>query len=144
MKIILKEDIAKIGKKYDVKDVASGFARNFLIPRGKAERATEHSILRVESLRKKSEEVRVAQTKDIRALSGTEFKMTAKASEKDSLFAGISKEEILVLIKKEKGIDVSMENLVLQEPIKKLGSHIVQLHADGNKVGEITIQVDKE
>ena len=144
MKIILKEDIAKIGKKYDVKDVASGFARNFLIPRGKAERATEHSILRVESLRKKSEEVRVAQTKDIRALSGTEFKMTAKASEKDSLFAGISKEEILVLIKKEKGIDVSMENLVLQEPIKKLGSHIVQLHADGNKVGEITIQVGKE
>ena len=144
MKIILKEDVAKIGRKYEVKDVAPGYARNFLIPRGKAERATEHSILRVESLRKKSEEIREAQTKDIRALSGTEFKMTAKASEKDSLFAGISKEEILVLIKKEKGIDVSMENLVLQEPIKKLGSHIVQLHADGNKVGEITIQVDKE
>ena len=113
MKVILLEKIPKIGNKFDVVEVAPGFARNSLIPNGKAELATETAIqkselkrsLHLEKLQLAEKELakKVAELKDI------EIKLVEKANEKGNLFAGIQKEELAEKIGEQSGIKLNPE-----------------------------------
>ena len=110
MKVILKEDVRGVGRKYEVKNVADGYGRNFLIARGKAEVATPQTIKNAEWVLATAEAGKakreVVLAEDIKKLDGGTVAISVKANEKGSLFAGLSSEYVITLLEKKgyKGI----------------------------------------
>lgn len=146
MKVILLKDIPKIGKKYESKEVAAGYARNYLIPNKLADIASEKALKKVELLKSLHEEkVREEQKKlaeKMEKLAGTVVKFSAKANEKGNLFAGITVDVIAEEIQKT-APEVREENIVLEKPIKDLGEHQVQIAVE-DKTAEFTVLVEEE
>lgn len=138
MKIILLQDVSKIGKKWEVKNVADGFAQNSLIPRRLAEAATASAVARAASARKAADENKVANAaalaKNLAALEGARMELSAKANEQGHLFAAIHENEIAQALKEKTGIAVSPEFLKLTHPIKALGEHSVVIIAGEARV----------
>lgn len=137
MKVVLLKDVAKIGKRYDVKNVADGHALNMLIPRGLAEVATAQALKRAEISRLGLEVDKKIQAdllaKNISALESVKIEVKGKANEKGHLFAGIHKEEIVKLLKAQAHIDVLPEYIVLEHPLKEVGDHTISLEVSGKK-----------
>ncbi len=131
MKIILLQDIAKVGKKYDVKNVSDGYALNLLIPKGLAVTANASALKRVEKL--KLEDVTHKKVQEdlllmnLKAVEGATLEMSEKANEKGHLFAGVHKAEIIAKMKSDKHIDLLPEFIVLEKPIKEVGEHTVEI-----------------
>jgi len=148
MKVILKEDIFRVGRKHEIKDVANGYARNFLIPRGKAELATVRLEERAQKAFEASEKIRAGKEKAIEeklnSLNEKEIITTARASEKGGLFAKISKEDIILLLKENGYGEIGEEQINFEEPIKTLGDHKIELLLDGKKKGEFTLKVENK
>ena len=130
MEVILLEDIAKLGKRYDVRSVAGGYARNYLIGRGLALVATEKSLQRIKRLKsleiEMKKESEQALTESLAGLGDFEFKIKQKANEDGHLFGAIRAGDILNLFS-EKKINLNEENVVLTAPIKQLGAHQIVL-----------------
>lgn len=147
MKVILLTDIAKIGRKYDVKEVSAGYARNYLFPRNLAEQADTAKEKNIALLQKQAEEERKLQEelleKNISALKGVTVHMKGKANEQGHLFQGIHADEIAEALKKEAGIDVRGDMIEPSEPIKSVGTHTLTV-AVGEQKGEFTLDVDGE
>ena len=127
MKIILLKDVKKIGKKYEVKEVADGHALNMLIPNGMAIPATSGNINMIET-KKKGDMLESAKSeaeiqKALNEIKGIGIEIKGKVNEKGHLFAGIHKEEILKAVKKQKGVNIHAEHLLLEKPIKEVGEH---------------------
>jgi large subunit ribosomal protein L9 len=131
MKILLLQDVPKTGRRFEVKEVSSGYARNFLIPKKLAEIATDKAIARVEKLKtKQKEENKIREdllVKNLEDLANTTITMQEKANEKGHLFAGIHKEELIPVIKEQTRLDIDTEHILLEKPIKKLGEHKVEV-----------------
>lgn len=135
MKIILLKDVKKIGKKYDVKEVADGFALNSLIPSKSAIPATQSNLNMIE-MKKKGDMLEIAKTeaeiqKALSAIKGIAITLTGKVNDKGHLFAGIHKEEIIKALKDQKGVNIESEHVVLEKPIKEVGDHAITI-----KVGD--------
>ncbi|MCI0542531.1 50S ribosomal protein L9 [bacterium] len=130
MKILLLKDVPKVGRKYDIKHVADGFARNALFPQKLAEPATKESEARVMKL--KQEAARAGEiasdllAKNIKTLDGKTVTLHAKANEKGHLFSAIHKKEILEAIHNDLGVNISAESLVLEKPIKEMGEYALE------------------
>lgn len=137
MKIILLQDVPEIGKKYDVKNVASGYARNFLIPRRLAELATSALIKSAEIKKKqagqKKEIHKDILSKNIESLENLRVSIEEKANEKGHLFAGIHKEEISKILKEQKHLDIPPEFIELEHPIKEIGEHKIPVRLPDGK-----------
>jgi len=148
MKIILLQDVPKIGYKYDVKNVASGYARNFLIPRGMAQIATPNSIINTASQKKIHQEEKEEKIKKIYSIigkiNGSEGVINAKANEKGSLFAGIGKNDIQKILGDNGFEAIGSDNIILLEPIKATGTHTIKLDAGVGEKGEFVLNVKKE
>ena len=130
MEIILLERVARLGQMGDVVRVKDGFARNFLLPRGKALRATTDNRTRFESMKSelqakslalKTEAVGVADK-----LNGKSFTVLRQASEAGQLFGSVSPRDLVHLIS-EAGYTVSRNQIALNTPIKTIGQHNVPL-----------------
>lgn len=126
MKVILLKDVARIGYRFEVKDVPDGHALNFLIPRKLAEPATKENLLRIEERKGKTsarrEQTESAYKDTLQALAGATITLTAKANAQGHLFKGVKQSEIALAITTELGaIDAS--HIVLAEPIKTTGEH---------------------
>lgn len=135
MKVVLLNDVPKVGKKYDVKEVSSGYASNMLIPKGLAKIATSSVLKQIEE-QKKTDVVRKKVREDlllknIADIQKATITMYGKANEKGSLFAGIHTEELVLAIKEQTGLGLDADHLVLDEPLKEVGEHAVMA-----KVGE--------
>lgn len=137
MKVILLQDVAGVGKKYDVKNVADGHAQNFLIPRGLVVAGTKAAIADAECRRKTEETKKQIQAdllaKNLTSLEGVTIEMEAKANEQGHLFAAIHQEAIADELKRQKGIDVLPEFIRLEKPIKEAGEHRIEVAAGGEK-----------
>ena len=131
MKIILLQDVAKVGKKYDIKNVSDGHALNLLIPKGMAVVATPVATKKVEKLKMEDSAHKKVQEDlllmNLKAIAGVTLEMKEKANEKGHLFAGIHKDEIITKMKTDKHIDLSPEFIVLENPIKEVGEHMVEI-----------------
>jgi large subunit ribosomal protein L9 len=135
MKIILLKDVKKIGRKYEIKEVADGYALNMLIPAKMAVSATLGNVNIIESLKKgdllenaKSE----AETqKALNEIKDIILEIKGKVSDKGHLFAGVHKEQIIAELKKQKGINIIANHLDLNHPIKEVGEHAIKV-----KVGD--------
>ena len=131
MKIIFLENVPRVGKKYEIKEINAGYARNFLIPRGLAEIATKQSIARIEKISKNALAEQKIQKdlleKNIESLNGVVVVMKEKANEKGHLFAGVRKEEIVAELKKQDHIDLPADCIALEHPIKELGEFDIEV-----------------
>ena len=144
MKIVLLKDIPKVGKKYEVKKVADGYALNRLIPQGLANPATAGNLARLEAEKGQDDLKKKVRNdlllKNFEDIKGVTVLMTEKANEKGHLFAGIHKEEIIPEIKKQTRLDLDSEHLVLLEPIKEVGEHKITVRV-GEKEVVFTLKV---
>ncbi len=131
MKIILLKDIAKVGKRFDIKEVNSGHAINFLIPKGLAVAATPDAVKRFELEKAKSEGERKVQedllAKNIGDLDGITLNITGKANEKGHLFAGLHREEIAAELLKQTQLSIDPSSIQMEHPIKEVGEHTIEV-----------------
>ena len=147
MRIILLQDIDKLGKKYEIKEVADGYARNFLIPKGLAKPATKEVLVWLETqkeikLKKAEEELKKAQD-FASSLDGLEVVILVKIGEEGQLFESITSQKISEKLK-ELGFEVKKSQIDLVEPIKELGEYPVKIKLEHNLEPEIRVIVIEE
>jgi len=144
MKVILTKDTPKVGRKYELKEVPSGFALNFLIPQGFASVATDKLIQETEQKRKKDEESRLNRAEELAKESSKISKITVifteKVSEKGHLFAGIDAARIVAQVKEQEGIEIDAEFIRLKKAIKEVGVHKVPVVL-GDTETNLTVEV---
>ncbi len=147
MKVILLENIKKLGKKYEVVDVSDGYARNFLLPEGKAEMATEGNLKSIEKKKLKAEKERKKKKEEVEKLiseiQNKEFTIKMKAGDKDQLFESVDSKKISEKLKDE-GFEISPDNINLKTPIKKLTEKEVNLNFGNNLKTKIKINIEEE
>jgi len=144
MQVILLERVAKLGQMGDVVDVKSGFARNFLLPQGKALSASERNIADFES-RKAQLEARNLETKkeaeDLAdRVNGQQFVVIRSASDAGALYGSVSPRDAAELAT-EGGFSVDRKQVVLTAPIKELGLHSVSIVLHPEVTAEIELNV---
>lgn len=130
MDVILLERIEKLGQIGDVVTVKNGYARNFLLPRGKALRANEANRKVFEANRERIEaenaERRKAAEKEAKAVDGTDIELIRQASNTGQLYGSVSVRDIVEALG-EKGHKVAKQQIVLDRPIKSIGMHEVKV-----------------
>lgn len=147
MKIILQKDVAKLGRKYEIKDVNSGHALNLLIPQGLAIPATPEAIKKNETERAKTEGERRVHNdllvKNIVDLDGITLQIQGKSNDKGHLFAGIHKEAIVEELQKQTKIQIDPSFISLDQPLKTIGEHIVEVSGAGKSV-KFKVEISKK
>ena len=146
MKVILLKEVKGLGNVGDIKEVAEGYAQNFLIPSKQAEIATKHGMkVNQDMARKKVRQVKRDLSKK-QALAGKidkkSFIIEAKTDEKGTLYAKFSRKKLAEIIKKN-GFNVSPKDIKTKEVIKQIGEYKVDLNLVG-KSATITIVVKKQ
>ena len=136
MKIILKVDVKGTGKKGQIFEVADGYARNFLFPRGLAIEATSGNVQELAN-KKASEEKRKAREKQIAEalaakLQTLTIEVASKTGEGGRLFGSVTNKEIAETLKTDYSVEIDKRKIELKEPIKTLGTYTVhaKLHPD--------------
>jgi len=146
MKVILLTNVPKLGKTYEIKGVASGYARNFLIPQKKAEIATDAKIAQLEQMRAKHTAAAVAErtalASHIESLNGKTVTLTEKANDLGHLFAAIHKPEIVSAIATQLGETIDSGYLMSDETIKEIGDHTIEI-GEGDIKATLTLTVIK-
>lgn len=147
MQVILLEDIEKLGKKFDIKEVADGYALNFLIPKGMAKKATKETLnwlkVQKENLAKKSED-ELKKTQDFASsIDGQEIMLPVKIGEEGQLFESITSQKIAEKLK-ELGFEVKKTQIDLLEPIKEMGEFPVKIKFEHNLEAEIKLIITEE
>ncbi len=147
MKIVLREDVDKLGDRGQVVNVSPGYARNFLFPKALAFEATAGNMRQIE-LRKKVWVVREAkETEDANKLAArvAEIKIVIakKVGEHDTLYGSVTSQEIADLLK-AKGVEVDRRKIQLHDPIRALGSYDVPIKIHRQVVASVSVQVVAE
>ncbi len=147
MKVILLKDVAKVGQTHDVKNVADGYALNYLIPQGLAKTATNNAVTELESQKSKIEAERKEKqanlVENLGQLSADAITITAKANEEGHLFAGIGKGEIANAIKEQKSLDIDPEIIILENAIKEVGEQTLEAKV-GDEIVKLTVKIEAE
>lgn len=147
MKVILKEDVKDLGHMGEMLNVKDGYARNFLLPRGLALEANPRNLKALEHEKKKIlEMVKKAKSgaDELAArIAATAITIKAKAGEEDKLFGSVTAMDLAEALKKE-GLDVDRKKIILEEPIKRLGSYSVGVKIHPEVTAQFTVQVVSE
>jgi large subunit ribosomal protein L9 len=146
MKIILQREVDKLGAPGDVVDVADGYARNFLLPRGLAVTATRGAVKHAESLRR-AHQVRVDQARaEAEELAGRlqalALVVSHQVGEEGRLFGSITSADLAEELERVSGLKIDRRDIHLDEPIRSVGSHEfrVHLHPDVNATLAVQVQ----
>ena len=161
MKIILLKEVKNLGRKGEVKEVADGFARNFLLPQGLVMMASEGNVKMYSREKKKGEKRKEKGVRGLKNLEkdGAKIVIKAKANEEGHLFAGIGRKEIADFLEQApsmrllrrgsgqvragKGVKIDVKMIKLDKKIKTIGEHVVEVDV-GEKKGELRVKVVKE
>lgn len=148
MKVILKQDVKKLGKKDQMVEVSDGYARNFLLPKGLAVEASNENLnimknkLDAEKNRKEKE---FSNAKELqKKLSEINVVIQAKSGESGKLFGAISNKDIAEHLKNVHKIDIDKKKIVLDEPIKSIGTFNVDIKLYPEVSAKITVTVKGE
>ncbi|MFM7616817.1 MAG: 50S ribosomal protein L9 [Actinomycetes bacterium] len=148
MKVVLRSDVENLGKKGDLCEVADGYARNYLVPRGLAMRATKGVIAQAESMRRsrgaRDRREREAAEAVASRISGQRVTVPARAGEGGKLFGSVGTADIAAAIAALAGHEVDRRTVVLDEPIKELGETEVSIKLHADVVASITVEVVAE
>lgn len=145
MKVIFLQDVKGQGKAGEIREVADGYATNYLIPRGLAIAATEGNVKALEQ-RRRSEEYRKAKEKReaeelALRLSQIELKLTAKAGKDGKLFGSITNKQIADELERQFKIVLDKRKIVLDEPIRTVGRMTVELKLHPDVTGRLNVHV---
>jgi large subunit ribosomal protein L9 len=147
MEVLLLQDIPGVGKKSDLIVVGDGYALNFLLPRRAALVATPLVRKRYADLIRRRAEDRETEkaikSNAANAISGKTIVIVKKATKAGKLYAGITEALVLEEVKKQLGIDVKEDDLIMPEHFKTIGSHQVTVQMGDQKVN-VTVKIDAE
>ncbi len=132
MKVILQKPVEKLGAPGDVVEVADGYARNYLVPRGLAVKASRGALKQAESLRR-AHELRTARARAeaealASRLTAAPVTVTARAGEEGKLFGSITASDLAEEMERQAGVKVDRHDIHLEQPIRSLGVHEVRVH----------------
>jgi len=147
MRVILLQDIENLGKRYEIKEVKDGYARNFLIPKGLVKPATKEALAWLEmqkEIETKKAEEELKKVQDFASsLDGLEVSIPVKIGPEGQLFESITSQKILERLK-EMGFEVKKPQIDLIEPIKELGEYPIKIKLEHNLEVEIKLIVTEE
>ena len=136
MKVVLRDDVENIGRKGDLIEVTDGYARNFLVPRGLAMKATKGVVQQAEAMRR-NREARDARDREAAQaladqLTGKRIELRARAGEGGRLFGSVTSADVADAVRAQTGVELDRRKTQLAEPLKELGAVDVpvKLHAD--------------
>lgn len=148
MRVILLEDVANLGQAGDVVEVKNGYARNYLIPRGLAQPATEGALKQIEQIRKAMEKRRARERGRAESaaavLKETVIEFRVRAGARNRLYGSITSADIAGAILEKTGIEVDRRNVLLERPLRQLGEYVVPIRLGAGVVGEVTVRVLNE
>jgi large subunit ribosomal protein L9 len=146
VKLILKEDIAGLGHAGDVVSVKPGFAKNFLVPQGKATTASEGKIREIEHLKRQIADKVAKELADLkktqRAIEGLSLEVKAKAGEEGKLFGSVTAAQIAELLQ-ARGYEIDRRKVDL-DAIKEIGEHAVKVKLHRDVVATVKVVVSAE
>lgn len=146
MQVILTKNVSKLGKAGDIKEVAEGYGRNFLLPQGLAVIATEKNVhlKNQEAMNKARNNRKKIEAPDqlVQKLKTIILNFDEKADDKDTFFAGITKEKIVQALEK-RNISLRPKQISLEKPIKKPGDYSVGVELPGGAKGEFRVIAKK-
>jgi len=147
MKVILKEDVKHVGKMGQIVDVADGYARNYLIPKGLVTEASTKNIKFLEHekriIQEKSKKIRNSARDLASRISSLTISIKAKAGEEGKLFGSITTMDVAEALQKE-GVEIDKKKISLEEPIKRLGSYTVNIKIHPDVSAPLNIQIVEE
>jgi large subunit ribosomal protein L9 len=145
VKLILVEDVHDLGLKGDVVDVADGYARNYLVPKGKAVKATRGAVAQAEAVRtariEAAERAKGDAEQLAQALLGTRVVVAARAGDEGRLFGSVAEHDIVEAIKRFTGVEVDRKIISIPAPIKEIGLHEIGLHPHPEVEFSLTLDV---
>ena len=146
MKIILQKPVEKLGVPGDVVEVADGYARNFLVPRGLAVKAEKGSLKQVESL-KRAHDSKLSKEKvefeaiASRLIAAGSITISANAGEEGKLFGSVTAADVAAAVATQAGVEIDRKDVHLDEPIRSIGTHEVRVHLFLDVDPVITLEV---
>ena len=147
MDVILREDIDKLGARGQVVNVATGYARNFLLPKRLAVAATESNKKIVEQERQshlRKEAKQKTEAEDLgKMMAGVTVTISQKAGENDQLFGSVTSKDVAEALE-QKNFTIDRRKIQLDEPIKQLGEHKVAVRLHRDVTAEITVNVVRD
>jgi large subunit ribosomal protein L9 len=148
MKIVLRQDVPKLGEAGTIQTVANGYARNYLIPQGMAVVATPGEIKTAEHNMKVRERKVQRQEDQMQSLAdkiaGTRLEFTARAGEQGRLFGSVTTSDIAEQLNARIGEDVDRRKIQLTEPLRTIGEHQIEVHLVGRLRPAITVVIEAE
>lgn len=148
MRVILLEDVEGLGTKGDLVEVAPGYGRNYLVPRGLAEVATKGNIKALEQRRqallRRAERERAEARAVAERLAAHVVKISARAGESGRLFGSVTSSDIADAVKEQLDIELDRRRIDLEEPIKAAGEYEVPVRLASGVSGTIRVQVQAE
>jgi large subunit ribosomal protein L9 len=145
MKVLLQQPVDKLGDPGDIVDVADGYARNYLVPRGLAVRAEKGMVHHAESLQRAHTSRQSKQKVEFEAVAakliGAGLSVNARAGEEGRLFGSVTAADIAEAIQAQAGVEIDRRDVHLDEPIKSVGAHEVRVHLFHEVDPVVTIQV---
>ena len=148
MKVILKEDIKGVGKKDQVINASDGYARNFLFPKNLAVEANNSNMSKLQA-KNDANQFRKDQEKEAakevaKQIEQIVLTIPVKAGENGKLFGGVSSKEIAESLEKQYKIIIDKKKINLKEPIKTLGTQIVEIKLFEGVIGKLKVSVIEE
>ncbi len=144
MKVILRENVKDLGTRGDLKEVADGYARNYLLPKNLAFKATEENIKRVEAEKRRIKAKREEERQEARELADqledVSITVIKKVAENQVLYGSVTEGEIAEKLEEE-GYDIDAKQIIIDDPLKKLGIYDVKidLHPDVKPVVKVWV-----
>lgn len=147
MKIILLEDVSPLGRRGEVRDVADGYARNYLIPRRFALPASPSNVKNLEQIRRRqearAEKDKAAARTQAEAIEAVSISFARQASEDGRLYGSVSAQDLAAALSQH-GITVEKRRIILETPIKGLGDHNVAIRLHPEVLAQLKISVVRE
>jgi large subunit ribosomal protein L9 len=145
MRIILQREVDKLGVPGDIVDVKDGYARNYLLPRGLAIPASKGAVKHAERLREahdsRVEKARAEAQGLVDQLSKTRLRVASKAGEDGKLFGSVTAQHVADELSRAVGQPIDRKRIHLDEPIRSLGTHEVEVHIHQDLDAKVTVEV---
>ena len=145
MKVILRSNVEGVGNTGDVVEVANGYAQNFLMPKGLAMRATEGAVIQAADM-KRSRDLQDLKQREVaeeaaQRLEAVAISIQARVGQDDQLYGSVTTSDIAEAVQAQTGIELDRRNMSLEEPIRQVGTHQVEMRLHPEVRAQLTVEV---
>lgn len=145
MKVILRSDVEGVGNTGDVVDVANGYAQNFLVPKGLAMRATQGAASQAQAMQRSRDLRNIKERQNAeelaQSLESQIIAIQARVGQDDQLYGSVTTSEIAEAVKAQTGIELDRRDMSLDEPIRRVGVHTVEVRIHSDLRFQLTVEV---